>query len=288
MTMPTDEYDGYTNLAFTTKNNRTIVDEMYYEGQARVSARMPLNNEDTLCYFLIAMGGGLTEGETYMTKIKLDPNSRVILSTQAPTYIFKCENHHTTTQYTDIKLAKNSILEYVPDDVIPYRDAKYDQVNTVHMAKGSTLIYTDGVTAGWSPDGKLFQYTDVHMRLQIYYDGSLVYNDNLILDPQMYELADLGLFESSENYTSLVAVDERIDEDFVHAMQQAMQDKVHMNMGVSKLEGPALVMRVLGPDLNHNKEAILYGVNYLLDKLLASPRLELRKDATTFQNNYLM
>lgn len=96
MTTKPDEYDGYTDLVFTTKNNRTIVDKMYYEGQSRVSARMPLVNEDTLCYYLIAMGGGLTEGEKYMIKIKLDPNSRVILSTQAPTYIYKCDNNEVS------------------------------------------------------------------------------------------------------------------------------------------------------------------------------------------------
>ena len=286
MTTKPDEYDGYTDLVFTTKNNRTIVDKMYYEGQSRVSARMPLVNEDTLCYYLIAMGGGLTEGEKYMIKIKLDPNSRVILSTQAPTYIYKCDNNETTAQYTNIELGKNSVLEYIPDDIIPYRNAKYEQDNTVHMAKGSTLLYTDGVTAGWSPDSKLFQYTYVHMRSHIYYDDKLVYNDNLILDPNIYNLADLGLFESSENYTSLVAVDERIDEDFVHKVQQYMQDTLQMNMGVSKLEGPAMVMRVLGPDLNHNREAIMYCVNYLRKELLNSPKLELHKDASIYQHNY--
>lgn len=279
-----DQYDGYTDLIFTAKNNRTIVDKMYYTGQSRVSARMPLNNEDTLCYFLIAMGGGITEGETYMTKIKLNPNSRAILSTQAPTYIFKCENNKTTTQYTDINLMHGSVLEYVPDDIIPYHDAKYNQLNKVYMEKGSTLIYTDGVTSGWSPDGKLFQYTNVHMRSQIYYDDQLIYNDNLILDPRIYELTDLGLFESFENYTSLVAINERIDEDFVHKMQKFIQDRVHMNIGISKLEGPALVMRVLGSDLNQNKDAILCGVNYLRKLLLDAPDLELRKDVTAFHN----
>ena len=65
-----------------------------------------------------------------------------------------------------------------------------------------------------------------------------------------------------------------------------MQDTLQMNMGVSKLEGPAMVMRVLGPDLNHNREAIMYCVNYLRKELLNSPKLELHKDASIYQHNY--
>ncbi len=54
------------------------------------------------------------------------------------------------------------------------------------MEKEIKLILTDGLTKGWSPDDAPFQYDDeVGLQKQkINYDGQLVYNDYLLVDPE--------------------------------------------------------------------------------------------------------
>lgn len=275
-----DEYDGYTEFSVKNLNNRSIVDKYIFSGQSKISARMNLNNENTLCYFLITMGGGITQGEEYLTKIHLGENSRTILSTQAPTYIFKCEDGKISKQFFEINLEKNSVLEYLPDNVIPYEHSNYDQVSVVKIAKGASLIYSDGITAGWSPDGADFRYDYVHMDTQVYYDDQLMYTDNLILDPQEFDLNELGLYDQYRNYSSLIAVDEQIDEKFVHQMQKEITKDTHCNLGISKLEGPGLVVRILGENIDANRQKEFEVANYLRQKLFNSPELQLRKDAT--------
>ena len=65
------------------------------------------------------------------------------------------------------------------------------------------LILTDGLTSGWSPDEKPFQYRDVGMRTKIKVAGKLVYNDYLLCTPQVDELAELGILKVILTLTQL-------------------------------------------------------------------------------------
>ena len=93
--------DGYTEIEFTLQGGRTIASKRITKGQSRLSAPLHLNAEDTLVLFLITMGGGLVEGEHYKTFITSRENTHAIVASQAPTYVFKCNDGKTTFQ--DVK-----------------------------------------------------------------------------------------------------------------------------------------------------------------------------------------
>lgn len=84
------------------------------------------------------------------------------------------------------------------------------------------------------------------MNTEIVYDNHLMYTDNMILNPHKFNLEELGLYENYWNFSSLIAINEKIDENFVKKMQKEIQKDPHCNFGISKLEGPGLVARILG------------------------------------------
>ena len=55
-------------------------------------------------------------------------------------------------------LQSGCYLEYIPDPLIMYQDARYKQKNVIRMEKGATFLYSDILTPGWSPDGDRFSY----------------------------------------------------------------------------------------------------------------------------------
>lgn len=159
-------YDGLIRMDFMLKDNKTVATKLYREGNFRISSSIPLNNHIAY-YFIISTGGGYTEGESYFQEIKLQSGSHVILTTQTPNYIFKCENNIPTTHNNVIYIGNEAVLEYYMDDTIPYADSLYIQSTEVLMEKGSKLILTDGLTSGWDPDDRLFKYSRVELKLNI-------------------------------------------------------------------------------------------------------------------------
>ena len=170
----TQTYDGFVHLGFSNRNGRTISHKKYQEGNSRVSA----DNSDANgvpYYFLINMGGGFVEGEQYQVTIDVSKDAHALVTTQTPTYVYKCEKGQLTQQNTSITLEEDSYLEYMADEVIPYLKSRYFQTSRIDMDKSAHLIYSDGVTAGWSHEDLPFQYHYFRNLTQIYQDLSLIH-----------------------------------------------------------------------------------------------------------------
>lgn len=272
------DFDGKIEIVLQEKDNNTIINNIYYEGVSKVSPTMHLDNEKIPCYFLMHLGGGFIEGESCSTYIELKENSRCILTTQAPTIIYKSTNGNSSKQTSLIKLEKNSVLEYMLDNTILFKDAIYEQNTDIHMDETSTLIYTDGITSGWSPNGEKFKYNLVSMKTRLFINGEIKLLDNLILDPKNNDLEGLGFFEGYANYGTAIIIDRRIDQKFVEKLREVVDElKLDINFGISLLETNGLVIRVIGNLTQHIHKAIYACTNYARKELLNSGELCFRK-----------
>lgn len=271
-------FDGKIKIILEEKNGKTIINEIYHEGVSKVSPTMYLDDENIPCYFLMHMGGGYVEGESCSNYIELKKNTRSIITTQAPTTIYKSQKGIPCKQYSMIKLEENSVLEYMLDNTILFKDSIYNQDTDIYMDKNSTLIYTDGLTSGWSPDGAKFQYDTARMRNRIFMDGKLVFMDNLMLNPKNQNLEDLGFLEGYSNYGTAIIIDRRIDQSFVEKLREDIEAlNLDINFGISELEVNGFVIRVIG-NLTQNIQKALYTcVNHVRKELFGSGELYLRK-----------
>ena len=258
--------------------NETIIKKIYHEGVFKVSPTIHLDNEKVPCYFLMHMGGGYLEGEHCYNDIHLKKNTRSIITTQTPTIIYKCLNNIPAKQFSKINLEENSVLEYIMDNTILFKDAIFEQETDIYLDSTSTLILAEGITAGWSSDGKPFQYKLAKMKNRIYLDNKLVLLDKLLLSPEKSDLFAMGHFENYLNYGTAIIIDSKIDLEFVENMREYLQKyDVDVKYGVSKLEIPGVVVRALG-NLTQDIQKIVYGAtNYSREKLLGSCKLDLRK-----------
>ena len=265
--------DGFSN-----RNGRTISHKKYQEGNSRVSA----DNSDANgvpYYFLINMGGGFVEGEQYQVTIDVNKDAHALVTTQTPTYVYKCEKGQLTQQNTSITLEEDSYLEYMADEVIPYLKSRYFQTSRIDMDKSAHLIYSDGVTAGWSHEDLPFQYHYFRNLTQIYQDNELVYSDQTLLEPQKQDMFKLGYFEGWRNYNSLVMVSPAIDEAFVKALQKHLEDlNLESDFAISALDIPGLVLRILGKTAEDNRRVIYACADYFRQEIHGLSPLNLRKN----------
>ncbi|WP_338597632.1 urease accessory protein UreD [Clostridium baratii] len=271
-------FDGEIKIILEEKNGKTVINNIYHEGVSKVSPTMYLDSEEIPCYFLMHMGGGYVEGEICTNYIELKKGARSIITTQAPTLIYKSQNGVPCKQYSMIKLEEDSVLEYMLDNTILFKDAIYEQNTDIYMDKNATLIYTDGLTSGWSPDGEKFQYDIVRMKNKIYMDGKLVFLDNLLLDPKNQDLEELGFLEGYSNYGTAIIIDRRIDPTYVEKLREEIESfNLDINFGISMLEVNGFVIRVLGNLTQDIQKALYACVNHVRGELFNSCNLHLRK-----------
>lgn len=269
---------GYTELILQKTPRRTSAKKSYTVGAAKVSPAIYLDDDTIPCYYLIQLGGGYIEGEYYENNIKLEEESQAILTTQASSKIYKSENGIPSKQYTNLQLEKNSKLEFINDSVILYKDAVYEQTTDIYLNEESSLIYSDGITAGWSPDGKLFQYTSARLKTNIYLDGELIYLDNLKITPKDYNVQSFGILEGYKNFGTMLVIDKRIDKELIKRLREETRKlDLDVKFGISLLEKNGFVVRILG-NLTQDIQKVINRVHTILRKEFYDfEELDLRK-----------
>ena len=269
---------GYTELILQKTPRRTGAKKSYTVGAAKISPAIYLDDDTIPCYYLIQLGGGYIEGEYYENRLKLEEGSQAILTTQASSKIYKSENGIPSKQYTNLQLEKNSKLEFINDSVILYKDAVYEQSTDIYLEEGTTLIYSDGITAGWSPDGKLFQYTSARIKTNLYLNGELIYLDNLKITPKDYEVQSFGILEGYKNFGTMVVIDERVDKELIKSLREETKNlNLDVKFGISLLEKNGFIVRVLG-NLTQDIQKVINRVHtYLRKEFFEFEELDLRK-----------
>lgn len=272
------KYAGEFDIVLEQKNGKTVISEKRFNGLIKVSPTIHLDSEKISTYFIVGLGGGYVEGEKYKYSITQKEDTRAIITTQSSTKVYKCENKETTEQETIINLEKNSILEYITDSVILYKNAIYKQVNNIYMDDSSTLIYSDGITSGWSKDGDAFQYSNVQLKTNVYLNNKLVLLDNLLLDPKRNDVTKLGFFEGYKNFGTLLVINKNINAQTIEDLRNEIKNlNLPIYFGISELEVNGFVLRVLGNLTQNIESAIKLCHNYIRKKFLNSRDLFIRK-----------
>ena len=277
--MSNSKYAGEFEIVLEKKNDKTVISEKRFDGLIKLSPTIHLDSEKISTYFIVGLGGGYVEGEKYKYSINLKEDARSIITTQASTKVYKCIHGEKTEQETLISLEKNSILEYITDSVILYKDAIYKQVNNIYMDESSTLIYSDGITSGWSKEGEEFQYSNVQLKTKVYVNNKIVLLDNLLINPRKDDVTKLGFFEGYENFGTLLVINKEINDSVISDLREKLTKlNLPIDFGISKLEINGFVLRVLGNLTQHIEQTIGCCHNYVRNRFLDSKDLVVRKN----------
>lgn len=272
------DYAANSELTIIKKGDKYKAETAYFTGIAKLARALYLDTEGVPCYYLMQLGGGYVENERFRTFVHMKENSRAVVTTQAATKVYKCLNNLPSYQQNEFILDENSALEYISDSVILYKDAMFRQETNINMKDNSTLVYTDGITSGWSPDGEKFKYSNVQMKLKLYMNDKPILLDNLKLDPRIDDLNALGFMEGYKNYSSLIVIDKTIDMKMITFLRNEIKElDLDIRFGISKLETNGFVLRVLGNLTQSIERAIFVCINHVRKEKFGSQELQLGK-----------
>ena len=272
------DYAANSELTIANINGKSKGETTYFSGIAKLTRAVYLDTDNIPCFYLMQLGGGYVENEKFRTAIHVKKDARAIVTTQAATKVYKCENELPSYQRNEIILDDNAVLEFITDNVILYKDAMFKQDTTIRLKDTSTLMYTEGLTSGWSPDGNRFQYSSLQMKLRMFVNDEPVMLDNLKLNPREDQMQSLGFFEEYTNYSSLIVVDKIVNNQLIDTLRKKVEElNLDVKVGISKLECDGFVLRVLG-NLTQDLEKVIFAcINHIRKEKFGSNELELGK-----------
>lgn len=249
---------GELSLRAERRGDRSVLVGQRHEGSLRVLRPLYVERAGQVTAVVVNPGGGYLGGDAYRQQFEVAPGASLLVTTQSATKIYRTPTS-PATQDTLVRLDAGARLELVPDQVIAYADARYDQRTRVEMAADATYVAAEVVTPGWAPDGRPFRYHWVRSRTEVLVAGRLEVLDNLLLEPRD---GTLGALEGHTHVGSLLAVAPDITPDTVDAVAALLggpgatggvpdpgqPEGGEVRWGVSRLGCPGLAVRLLGRD----------------------------------------
>jgi urease accessory protein len=216
---------GELELLITERGGRSVAGHQYHRGALRVLRPHYLDGSGQVCYVLVNPGGAYLGADLFVLDVEVGDGADLLLTTQSATKVYRTPGSFAE-QRMAVRLGEGSRLEFVPDQLIAYREASYRQNTHITMRPSSSLVMAEVVTPGWSPDGASFRYEELRLRNEIRVDDggsggpTLLALDNLLIRPPLNDVTGMGFMEGFSHLGSLLVVDARVD--------QALADDLHL------------------------------------------------------------
>jgi len=256
-------------LESDSQRNKTIITEQM--------SRVPLYVQKALHYdesipfmahlFILSPSGGVLQGDRYRTDIELKNGAISHITTQGATRIYKMNSNYAT-QMINLNVGKNCYLEFLPEQLIPYKNSRYYQRATFNVDDSATLVYSETIVPGRVAMGELFDYDICCLKTLCYDDKQeMKFHDNCILEPKKQTMNSLGIFGNKTAHSMMyVVTKQECIEELYETINQLFKDNDEIIGGASILpNNSGLSVRVLSNSSELNKITV-YNIAQLVRK----------------------
>ena len=139
------------------------------------------DHDDQPFVLLHHSAGGFVEGDAAELHVVAEPGTRSLFTTTAAAKFYKCDQD-TSRDLLDFSVGDDALLEYLPDEVIPFAGSRVERTTRVALRASSRLFASDVISAGRVSygAGEQFAFTSMRSRFEVRIDGRLVVLDRLL------------------------------------------------------------------------------------------------------------
>ncbi|WP_054635965.1 urease accessory protein UreD [Thalassobacillus sp. C254] len=260
---------GQLTLSFIQKNNKTVLNKVYQHPPLRVSRVLYPESEEEAVVYLVETSGGMVAGDENDFGFRLGENTHVRMIPQSATKVYPEKEGLWSTQRFHVEVGENAFLEYAPESVIPFQDARFLSETRVHMNDSAHLVWGDILAPGRKDKDESFQYKAVDTLFEITKDEELLCFDRFSYSPSENERQlGLGGFDTFVYYATIWAVSPSLHRNSLAEFQSLLGTAAKTRGAVTEVEEGAWHFRWLSNDLielkkemNHVQEKVKEIIN---------------------------
>lgn len=237
---------GYAFARFERSRGRTILRDSYFKVPLQIIRPLYPEGEEPAHLTLINPTGGSVGGDYLEAEFSLGEGAQVLYTTQGATRIYRTAGEPVVSR-TIIRMEKDSVLEFIPDPIIPFSRARYRQEVVLDLAEGAQLLYGETLYPGRVAMDESFDYSEVALRFNARLNGAPLLSDAMEIHPDKQAPESLGLFEPFPYLGTFYALGggEAALNQITKEVENLLSDAEGIAGGVSRLAGPGLMVRWL-------------------------------------------
>jgi urease accessory protein len=258
-------------LEHDPERQRTVAKEQYSKVPLYTQRVLYLEESlPSMAYlFIMSPSGGILQGDRYRIDITLKNGAYFHLTTQGATRIYRMDKNYAT-QLVNITVGEGCYFEYIPDQIIPYRNSRFYQQVTLNTHDNSTMVYSELLVPGRVGSGESFEYDICYMKTNARNQtGDLRFIDIAILEPKKRNIKDFGVLQGFDVVGTVYILTEtkyiRELNDQINSMIESLP-KIYGGATILP-NNSGVMIRLLGP-LATDVKNVIYEVVRIARKMI--------------------
>jgi len=206
--------------------------------------------------YLASTSGGILQGDRHATEILLEEDSAAHVTTQGATRVYGM-NANSAVQEISVTLREGAYLEFVPDQIIPYRGSRFYQRTRLNVHESAAMVCSEIIAPGRAAMGESFEYDVCRIRTEAVNErGTRRFADIANIEPGRHSPSSFGVMEGR---TVLGTVYVLAQSDDAGAIREGIAGAAPpgTSMGTGTLRGgDGLLVRILGDRTEDVRDAV--------------------------------
>lgn len=154
-------------------------------GPLRVQRPFYPEGRNGCCHvYLLHPPGGLVSGDALSIQAQVAPGGHALLTTPAAAKLYKADSHGVAwSQHAHLRVAKNSILEYLPQETLAFDGSRGEQTTTIELETGARCLGWEILALGRPASNLPFVSGHLQQRFSLTMNGKPIWLERQILDP---------------------------------------------------------------------------------------------------------
>ena len=268
-------------LELDPQRQKTVLKEQYSKVPLYTQRVLYLEESlPSMAYlFVISPSGGILQGDRYRMDITLSKDALFHLTTQGATRIYRMDKNYAT-QVVNITVGEGCYFEFIPDQIIPYRDSRFYQKVLLNVHDNATMVYSELLVPGRVASGESFDYDICYLKTNARnQDGELRFIDIAILEPKKRILKNSGVLENFDvvGTVYILAPANHIKE--LNSLINSMIESYPKIYGGATIlpNSSGIMVRLLGPFASDVRDVIIEVTRITRKEILDAPFSRIRK-----------
>jgi urease accessory protein len=268
-------------LELDPQRQKTVLKEQYSKVPLYTQRVLYLEESlPSMAYlYIISPSGGVLQGDRYRMDITLSKNALFHLTTQGATRIYRMDKNYAT-QVVNITVGEGCYFEFIPDQIIPYRNSRFYQKVMLNVHDNATMVYSELLVPGRVASGESFEYDICYLKANARnQDGELRFIDIAILEPKKRLLKNSGVLENFDvvGTVYILAPANHIKE--LNSLINSMIESYPKVYGGATIlpNSSGVMVRLLGPFASDVRDVIIEVVRITRKEILHAPFSRIRK-----------
>jgi urease accessory protein len=266
-------------------NGRTELVSRYHTSPLKIAKTFQADAHGGPQLAVVQMDGspGMLEGDRYTFDWHLEPRAKLYVTNQAYTRVHPCSEAGSTKLTQRLKLEEDAVLEWIPEPIMLFKDARFIVDTQVELSERSVCILGEIFSPGRLSRGEAFDFRSYDAKVTVKHNGELIHYQRAKWEPKTLPITNVGCFGSFTHLGSLSVFSDRVTADLVVQLREAMDELTGLpeglHWGIARTAKYGVVMQAAGTASWKLQRLLLEAWDIVRKLLLGEEPMRLLKEA---------